>query len=157
MNLILDFPKVCPLSANKMHDPVKFRGGSIGKRKSELYKAYTTVINNYMRKYRFECSDFETSYSPYDHFLTCTIMFEVPRHKLFTKKNAISKTSIDVDNIQKPLLDLVFKHFQTIDDSFICNLDSHKVCSLTNEYRTVVILKKRNIEELTRPDLYLVD
>jgi len=66
------------------------------------------------------------------------IIFWVPMGKLITKSGNISHTSIDIDNVQKGLIDVVFKKITrfnpNMDDAQVVKLISEKRISPTNTF-----------------------
>ena len=96
-----------------------------------------------------EIFDFEAAYSPYEHFLCAQVTFFMPKSKLFTRKGYISSRSFDLDNIQKYLIDGIFKRFDKIDDSAICQINAIKAPSTDNNYNIFVNLVRQDLELLT--------
>lgn len=74
--------------------------------------------------------------------LSIDLMFEMPYKKLYTKSGKVNGNSMDLSNIEKGLIDLIFdKRFfkrgwvnLNLDDALITKMISRKVPSLTGKY-----------------------
>lgn len=66
------------------------------------------------------------------HSISMDYIFTMPEKLLMTKDEMISKRSGDIDNLIKPINDLIFKELsienKTIDDSAVLDLKAKKVC-----------------------------
>lgn len=87
---------------------------------------------------------FESIRSSFDrkiHGISATITYYYPSSKLFTKKDEISSKSLDITNVEKPLIDIIFlphyydKEFPygfknlNLDDKFLVECNSKKALS----------------------------
>lgn len=87
-------------------------------------------------------------------FIHAELRFYYPKSKLYTKRGGISRLSMDLSNIEKMLIDLLFDKkytgrisdanlpIQTLcaDDKLLTRLTSEKIVSPDNTYTTVVEL-----------------
>lgn len=83
-----------------------------------------------------------SNFNPLIHHLAVSYNFHIPSDKYFTKDGKISRRSMDLTNIEKPLQDILFcgrfyergvKNFD-IDDQYITTLTSRKMASETGKY-----------------------
>ena len=147
------FKSLKPLSMNGLYKTVmtKDRYGKTKPRRAKSKKGvdYEKRIKLELLNRRYEINKFETETSVYESFLTSTIVCEVPKSKLVTKKDGgVSKTSIDVDNISKALTDNIFSFFNKLDDSIICSTHVVKRFSPDNNYNIYVEFTRRELIEL---------
>jgi Holliday junction resolvase RusA-like endonuclease len=101
-----------------------------------------------MISHKADIFEFETNFSVYEHFVAGSLCIFVPKSKLVTKKGYISQKSGDIDNGCKALLDSVFKHFEKLDDSIICNLQVFKMPSPDNNYNIGLQLQRMEMTTL---------
>jgi len=116
--------------------------------KSDIAKVYEQTILIKTASRRPDIFDFEANYSPYEHFLACHIHFYMPKNKLITSKGYVNNKSIDLDNSLKYLIDAIFKRFNKIDDSAICQITSYKSFSTDKNYNTYISLIRQDLEIL---------
>ena len=84
----------------------------------------------------------QRNFNPLVHGLAVSYKFYMPENKLFTKSGSVSKTSFDVDNICKPLTDLLFdgRFYKrgvpniNLNDGLILMLTAQKLISPTEDY-----------------------
>lgn len=147
MKLELNFPGVKACTANKMKAPCVING-HLSMRPTKEYNKFKRQINDCLMAYKYNMFKFETNFSPYEHFLSVTIAYELPMKELITKKGTISKKSIDLDNTFKTLIDTVFKGFNDLDDSAICEIYAQKQPSKRNAYNISMTLEIVDIKNL---------
>lgn len=102
--------------------------------KSTEYKDLIKEVNNLLL-YGFnkaQIKKFNEVYNESENYLTAEYRFYYP---ILTKKNLISKRSMDWSNISKPIEDIIFKHLKT-DDSQVVSGTVTKIHS--EEIKTVV-------------------
>lgn len=139
------FKNTKPVSLNNMYVTAKNGRRFKSKNAVELEKHMTCQ----MFTQKPEIFDFENSCSMFDHYLSCRIIYFMPKTKLITKKGYISKKSGDItENLNKATVDNVFKFFEKLDDSIICHSDHRKLISSDNNYSIMVTLIRRDIAEL---------
>ena len=85
--------------------------------------------------------------------LSVNITFFVPDTKLFTKSGKVSRRSMDLSNVEKLLIDLIFdkRYYERddiptlcLDDTLITKLTSKKVASWDNEPHIRIVIKCHN-------------
>ena len=114
-----------------------FRSG----RRTKIARSYGDKVHKQLKNYPL-IKALSNNFDKLKHSLVVNIDFKMPRNKLFTKKNAISMTSMDLDNLTKALLDLLFngKYYKrglnvfNIDDSQITKLNTAKSISQSGNY-----------------------
>ena len=81
--------------------------------------------------------------------LKARYIFWIPRHKLITKAQNVSKTSLDVDNCVKSLQDSIFDQLEKINsdlnDAQIVRLTAEKRQSPKNEYGITIYLSETKL------------
>lgn len=74
-------------------------------------------------------------YNPKTMGIAVKLVFGIKRERFFTKRGTINRRAMDLSNIEKPLIDLIFaeKYLKRdgicnlgIDDQYICKLESEK-------------------------------
>lgn len=59
-------------------------------------------------------------------YFTISICVVYPRHAFFNRHGAISSKTFDVDNVVKPLIDLIFGQFMDVNDKNVIKVESAK-------------------------------
>lgn len=120
--LQLEFP-LPPISLN--HCEQSTRDGR--RYKTKEYMQFKRLMDGYLNKYGPEMFSFVGCFDLTKHAFITLHTYYLPKSKLLTKKNRISKTSGDTDNFAKPINDLIFRKLKTynsyVDDAL--NLDTH--------------------------------
>jgi Holliday junction resolvase RusA-like endonuclease len=93
-----------------------------------------------------DIAKFESEFDIHAHAVSAVVVWDNP--KLVTKKGYVSKTSGDIDNGLKCLLDSIFSCFQKLDDSIVCDLRIIKRLSPDNNHHLRVKLEKISLEDL---------
>lgn len=119
-------PGIEPITLNTA---TKYRtqGRFVKSYKSAEYKKLESVINSEINKHKGAIRLFNKSYCDKKTYLRSQYIFYYP---ILTKAKTLSKTSKDVDNIVKPINDIIFKHLDA-DDSQVVELNVLKVHSDT--------------------------
>jgi len=125
MKIELELSNIKPATLNHYEKP-RSRGRFISFYKPVESKLFDSLINSQLNKYKSEYRKFNKYYDELKHYLIIDYIFYMP--VLVKKKDRISKTSKDVDNIVKPLQDLIFKQLSA-DDSSIISISSTKIHS----------------------------
>ena len=125
MKIELEINNVKPATLNHYEKP-QARGRYIQFYKPAESKLFDSLVNSQLNKYRSEYRKFNKYYDELKHYLVIDYKFYMP--VFVKKKDRISKTSKDVDNIVKPLQDLIFKQLSA-DDSGIISISSTKIHS----------------------------
>lgn len=95
---------------------------------------------------------FEAIFSPYDHVLIGTLYVFMPKNKLFTTKDCLSKTGGDVNN-NKTFTDSIFKCMDKLDDAYLLSEPPFKLISPDKNYHMGYILEifdKENVERWSK-------
>lgn len=124
-----------PFSCNNSH----YRNGN----RTEENRKWADNIHNELEQYREEMDAFHDFYMPMllTHSFSVTLSFFLPSDILFTKTGKVSRRSMDLTNIEKGLIDLVFDprfykrgHANlNLDDTLITTLLSQQRKSVTNK------------------------
>jgi len=125
MKIELELSNIKPATLNHYEKP-RSRGRFISFYKPAESKLFDSLVNSQLNKYKSEYRKFNKYYDELKHYLIIGYIFYMP--VLVKKKDRISKTSKDVDNIVKPLQDLIFKQLSA-DDSSIISISSTKIHS----------------------------
>jgi len=134
-------PNTKPFSINNLHyGRRKVRTAQARKWGDDIHK----LINN--DEIQTAINVLQCNFNPLVHAFAVSYTFQMPKSKLYTLKGIISKTSFDVDNIAKPLTDLLFdaRFFKrgikniNINDSFIQKITSQKIASEDDTYNILV-------------------
>jgi hypothetical protein len=83
-----------------------------------------------------------SNFNPLIHHLEVSYNFHIPTDRFYTKEGKISRRSMDLTNIEKPLQDILFcgRFYErgvlnfNIDDQYITTLTSRKMASNTGKY-----------------------
>lgn len=139
------FERLKPFSTNRS---VSFN------RKGKYYKSkdkanFQTYIDAVMSQHKPHIFDFNKQFSPYEHFLVGGVYIFMPRNKLFTKRNTISKTSFDVNNC-KVFTDRIFHHLSEMDDSQLISEPPFKLLSPDGFYHMGYKLEIYDIETIEK-------
>lgn len=136
MQISLYFPLIKPITLNHA---TKYR--AVGRRamsyKSPAYKKLESQINSLMNKgnNKKAVSKFNKNFDENKHQLQVEYKFYYPIK--LKGKNRISKTSMDLSNIEKNIQDCIFKSL-IADDSCITRLVSEKIHSEQIEIKTSI-------------------
>jgi Holliday junction resolvase RusA-like endonuclease len=140
INIKLNSP---PFSINKSH----YRNGN----RTVENRAWGEKILEQLYKHKNEFEEFNKYVNKFinDIELQVSLIYYMPREKLYTKKGKVNGNSMDLSNIEKGLLDLIFdKRFNkrgwvnlNLDDALITRLVSEKIPSLTGKYHIQVKIK----------------
>jgi Holliday junction resolvase RusA-like endonuclease len=127
MRIEIDLPNIEAISLNHYNKP-STRGRFVTYYKPKESQVFDSKVNSCLKSYKSEFSKLNKSYDETKHYLIVDYVFYMP---IFVKKkDRISKKSKDVDNIIKPVNDLLF-NFLNCDDSSIISVSSTKVHSDT--------------------------
>jgi len=103
-----------------------------------------------------------TEFDPEKHRYVVDLIFNFPKHILFTQTKIMSAKAFDVSNVEKPLIDLIFlpKYFDrpspygaknlNIDDKYISDLSSKKRATTDGTHSidvTIQLLPLSDIQE----------
>ena len=98
--------------------------------KSDAYKHFYNRILPYIISYRKKFKNLAEEFVHGEHALRMTYIWYMPEDRFFTKKKLINKKSGDVDNLVKPINDIIFKelelHNSVIDDALVLDCRSVK-------------------------------
>jgi len=130
------FDKTKIISSNKAKTITK-RGKFAQIIKTKELRHFQNHIYSIAHKHIKECKEFEKDYDSTKEYVQCIIEIGLPN--LMTKKGTISKTSSDLDNSLKYLIDSVFKCFEHLNDAFICDLRVIKKPTEKNEVKLRLI------------------
>lgn len=94
-----------------------------------------------------------SNFNPLIHHLAVSYTFLIPESILYTKENKISRRSMDLTNLEKPLQDILFcgRFYErgvnnfNIDDQYITTLTSRKRESTDGKYAIVVEVEIREL------------
>ena len=124
MRLELVFHDIKPISLNHCHK-ITTRGRFPSKYKTKEYIAFESKINSQISSFKSQIRKLNSAYKEDTHYMVVDYRFYYP---IMTKAGTISKRSNDVDNIIKPINDIIFKHLST-DDSQVMSVASTKIHS----------------------------
>jgi Holliday junction resolvase RusA-like endonuclease len=124
MRLDLTFYGLEPISLNNCQKIVA-KGKFPRKYKTKEYVEFESKINSQIQNYKAALRKFNSHYDENMHYLVADFYFYYP---VMTKKGSIGKTSKDVDNIIKPVNDVIFKYLST-DDSQVMSVSATKIHS----------------------------
>jgi len=114
-----------PVSVNNLRQVV--RGRLINTREANSFKKHCKI---YLREYHREIKTFSI-FKKTDLAFSSKLIFWIPRKKLITKINQISKTSGDIDNNSKCVIDEFFYYAST----FNKNLNDSQIVKMSLEKR----------------------
>lgn len=117
-------------------------GRSPRKFKTKEYTQLESKVNALLNGQKSEIRKFNKYYNREKHYINITYRFYYP---ILTKKKEISMKSQDVDNIVKPINDILFKHLLA-DDSQVINLNVTKLHSA--EPRTTIEIQILPIHQI---------
>jgi len=145
MKLILKLSSP-PFSCNNSH----YRNGN----RTVKNRKWADNIHKELEQYREEMDAFHDFYMPMllTHSFSVNLTFFLPSKKLFTVKGKINRFSMDLSNIEKGLIDLVFDprfykrgHANlNLDDTLITTLISKQRKSVTNLPYIVITIELFN-------------
>lgn len=108
------------------------------------------------------CEQFTKMYNkfnPVENTFNIELVHSIPHNKYYTKAGNISKASMDLSNIEKPLIDLIFSekyrerdHVPVlgVDDCFISSMISKKIPGNADENRIYVSIKMVSLDKLDK-------
>lgn len=136
------FKNLKPISTNNLYT-------GMGKRRSKTkeYKYMEQVVKFSILKQGSSVRQFIGEPGLWKAPLKIELVFYVPKTKLFTKKCEISKTSGDLDNMQKSLIDAVFNSIG-LDDSLVCDIVAKKRASNDSEHHISLKMSEMKMGEL---------
>lgn len=124
----------------------------------------TEKANEFLDRIFLECLKrkkeiqlFEEYFDIYKNYLAVEICFFIPERKLFVKKGYINHKSLDVDNAVKYTVDSIFKSFNKLDDSAICELEAQKLISPDKDYHILFKLYRRPLGLLKNKSFILIE
>lgn len=94
--------------------------------KTAEFKSWANEVRNLLEEHKpllDMAMDFKDA-SQADFEVQITVLY--PQHIFFNKLGQISAKTMDVSNIEKPLIDIIFKDFMDVDDRHIWKLISTK-------------------------------
>ena len=124
MNLTITLKDIEPVSLNH-YSKITTRGRFASKYKPAKSKEFDDAVIEQLDAYQREIFKFNSMYKHNSHYLVAEYKFFYP---IFTKKNLISQKSKDVDNLIKPIQDLIFRYISP-DDSQIVSVSATKIHS----------------------------
>lgn len=139
MNLKIELKDIEPLSLNH-YQKITTRGKFASKYKPQSSTDFDNSVIAQLDDYQMDIFRFNSMYKSDSHYLTAEYIFYYP---IFTKAGKISAKSKDVDNIIKPIQDLIFKYINP-DDSQIISVQSTKVHS--DKLKIVAIYHIKNLQ-----------
>jgi Holliday junction resolvase RusA-like endonuclease len=142
MKINLYLQSIKPINLNNC-TKITTIGKSPRKFKTKEYNQLESKVNSILNQQKSEIRKFNKYYDKEKHYINIIYRFYYP---ILTKKKLISMKSQDVDNIVKPINDVLFKHILA-DDSQVIDLHVTKLHSA--EARTVIeiqILPIHNIQ-----------
>jgi len=98
-------------------------------------------------------SDIRNEFDPSIHAFEVNLLFIYPKSTLYTLENSVSAKSMDLSNVEKPIIDILFLPSfhnavgslgvknMNVDDRFILNMTSRKRASCTDKYEIHVHIK----------------
>ena len=110
-----------------------------GRKKTEC-KDWEVRIHTQLRKYA-SLLDLVNKETKAESGLSLELLFYMPKSKLYTAKGAISRKSKDLSNIEKLLIDCIFKHMPDRDDAEIVQMVSGKTATEGHEHGVRIILE----------------
>ena len=135
MKIVYHFNGIKPISINKAY--YKHR-----KVLTAESRAYRQSLWDQMEELSSETLKFTRKFAVLKHSLEVNIKITVPKERFYTKAGYIGRHSIDIDNVQKLLIDFTMnKRFQAekygaktlgIDDQYISKIVAEKVCGDTD-------------------------
>jgi Holliday junction resolvase RusA-like endonuclease len=141
MKINLYLNSVKPINLNNCQK-ITTIGRHARKYKTKEYNQLESKVNSILNSQKSEIRKFNKYYNEEKHYIDISYRFYYP---ILTKKMLISKRSQDVDNIVKPINDIIFKHLLA-DDSQIINLNATKIHSA--EPRIVVEINIRRLSSI---------
>jgi len=126
MKITLTYSGLKPITLNHSHK-ITTRGKFTTKYKTKEYKQFESLFASKSRLYKAEFNKLNKYFDETKHCINVEYKFFYP---ILTKKNIISKTSKDVDNLVKSTQDCLFKNL-LFDDAFITKVSAEKIHSKT--------------------------
>lgn len=141
MNLSITLKNIEPMSLNH-YSKITTRGRFASKYKPAKSKEFDDAVIEQLDLYQRSIFEFNSMYKPDSHYLLAEYRFYYP---IFTSKGLISQKSKDVDNIIKPIQDLIFKYISP-DDSQIVSVSSTKIHS--DDIKIIATYQIRNLHDI---------
>lgn len=124
MKITLVYSGIKPITLNHSHK-ITTRGKFTTKYKTKEYKQFESLFESKSRLYKSDFNKLNKYFDETKHCIHVEYKFFYP---VLTKKNVISKTSKDVDNLVKCTQDCLFKNL-LFDDAFITKVSAEKIHS----------------------------
>lgn len=93
--------------------------------KSAAYKAWAEEIQYYLNDIK-GLHEMASDFADRGGAFLVKLTFSFPKHIFYNKAGAISSKSMDLSNVEKPLLDLIFGDTMGINDKNVIKLISEK-------------------------------
>lgn len=103
-------------------------------------RAYETKILAMLEDHK-ELHDMADAFKEHGGFFHVEINCTYPHHIFYNGSGHISAKTLDVDNVVKPLLDLIFNEFMDVPDRFITKVTSSKSISSNYGIEVSIFLK----------------
>ncbi len=144
MKLTIFLSNIKPISVNEIFQFCRKSGRRFHSEKVRLFKGELTLkLLPHKKKLREFLPDLNQFFG-----IEVEYIFFMPKKKLITKRNTISKTSGDAFNMEKILTDTLFNFMPSLDDSQIINGSVKKRISRDEEYHIQIILKLIDLDEI---------
>lgn len=108
---------------------------------SEEYAKFKIEVNKCLMLKNTALKAFFATFEPLEHEIHSSLTFFTPM--LYTAENKINRKSFDVDNLHKPIADILFKTQDKVDDSAITQLSVKKFHG--EQFKTILRLEIVNI------------
>ena len=121
-------------------------------RNGRRYKTKETVqwekdARDQVSRHAFKLEALREEFNPSKHIIKTNYTFYLPKEKLLTKQNMVSKTSSDVDNLIKPVNDIIFD-MACINDAFVYKVTAQKFpCIGTKIDVGITLVNMNDIDE----------
>ena len=134
MRLEIEITNVKPRSLNQ-YTKIVSRGKFTSKYKPKETQEFESKVNSALNAYKAKFTKLNNYHKPSEHYFCVDYIFYMP--VLVKKKDRISKTSMDTDNLIKPVQDLIFKRLNA-DDSEVISVSATKVHSDNYSIRATI-------------------
>jgi Holliday junction resolvase RusA-like endonuclease len=135
LKIELVFSDIKPITLNHCHK-ITTKGKFPTKYKTQEYTEFESKINSQLNAQKKELSKLNKAYDFQKHALSISYVFY---YDILTTKGLISQKSMDLDNVGKPINDVIFKHLD-MDDSQIIDITLSKRHSIINQIKVIIKL-----------------
>ena len=107
--------------------------------KTAEYKAWHEQIKSYIEEnYSKQLNELNQDFNDWQIVYSVRIEVVYPPHLLFNANGGISSKSFDLSNVEKPLIDIIFRYGMAVDDKNIVELTSVKIPGATFAINVII-------------------